>query len=68
MARWVLFCPVCNKDFTHSEIPESGSHFTDPFLGDFIKPEFPEGGLRVVCPNCRSTSVYQRYQLIYRAL
>jgi hypothetical protein len=66
MARWVLRCPDCNKNFTHSEIPESSSSHLDPFTGSVIKPEFPDGGQSVVCPNCKRTSVYQRHQLIYQ--
>jgi hypothetical protein len=67
MARWVLDCPDCNKDFTHSEISENKSLILDPFIGSIVKPEFPDGGQSVVCPNCKVTSLYQRYQLIYRA-
>jgi hypothetical protein len=67
MARWVLDCPDCNEDFTQSEIPESDSLVPDPFTGSVAKPEFPTDGLSLRCPNCKTTSVYQRYQLIYRA-
>jgi|HubBroStandDraft_4_1064222.scaffolds.fasta_scaffold01836_12 hypothetical protein len=65
MARWVLACPDCDKDFTHSEISE-GSFDPDPFTGSVVKPKFPDDGQSIVCPNCKSTSVYQRYQLTYR--
>ena len=67
MARWVLSCPDCVKDFTQSEIPERSLLIPDPFTGTVVKPEFPAGGQTVACPNCKSTSVYQRHQLIYRA-
>jgi hypothetical protein len=67
MARWVLDCPDCNNEFVHSEIPESNSFIPDPFAGTAVKPEFPDGGQSVVCPNCKGTSPYQRYQLLYRA-
>jgi endogenous inhibitor of DNA gyrase (YacG/DUF329 family) len=67
MARWVLGCPDCGKDFTHSEIPESSSFIPDPFIGSAVKPEFPVGGQSIACPNCKSTSVYERHQLIYEA-
>ena len=68
MARWVLGCPECKEDFTHSQIDVASQTFTsDPFawLGD--KPKFPDAGVRLECPNCKKTSVYKRTQLIYRA-
>jgi endogenous inhibitor of DNA gyrase (YacG/DUF329 family) len=67
MARWILHCPSCDKDFSHSEISDSSSFVRDPFTMSAPKPEFPDGGLKLVCPNCQSTSVYQRHQLIYQA-
>jgi endogenous inhibitor of DNA gyrase (YacG/DUF329 family) len=67
MARWVLDCPNCNKEFTHTNINDRGSALRDPFTSPEAKPEFPDGGLSVVCPNCKNTSVYQRYQLTYQA-
>jgi hypothetical protein len=69
MARWVLGCPLCKKDFTHSQIPEgSRAWLGDPFawLGD--KPVFPNEGLPLVCPNCQKPSVYKRTELVYRAI
>jgi len=65
MARWVLYCPNCDKEFTHSQIPVSVS-FIDDLYTSIVKPEFPAGGLAVVCSNCMGTSIYQRYQLIYQ--
>lgn len=67
MARWVLNCPDCSKDFTHSEIPDAKSFGPDPYTASAVKPEFPKGGLTVACPNCKSKSIYQRYELTYRA-
>jgi hypothetical protein len=67
MARWVLDCPDCNKEFTHSEIPENNRLIPDPFTGTVTKSEFPAGGFTVTCPNCKKISVYQRYELTYRA-
>jgi endogenous inhibitor of DNA gyrase (YacG/DUF329 family) len=67
MARWVLNCPHCKQEFTHSEISARASSLPDPFLaGSPIKPEFPKDGQSVACPNCTKPSVYQRYQLIHR--
>jgi len=67
MARWVLECARCGSEFTHSEIVESGYSILDPFTLTAVKPEFPYGGSSVACPNCNNTSVYYRYQLLYRA-
>ena len=66
MPRWVLGCPGCNKDFTHSEIKLSAEPL-DPFMWLGDKPEFPVGGLSLQCPNCKATSTYQRNQLVYAA-
>jgi len=67
MARWILECHLCSAEFTHSQIYEGSPSIRDPFTRTDIKPEFKSGGESVVCPNCRGTSVYQRYQLLYRA-
>jgi hypothetical protein len=68
MARWVLGCPRCNEDFTHSHIDlESQRSFNDPFAWLVEKPEFPDNGIKLACPNCKTVSVYKRTQLIYRA-
>ena len=67
MARWVLGCPKCKQDFTHTEIPtDPAKREIDHFLGVEPKPEFPPRGLKMECPNCKKTSVFQRYQLIYQ--
>jgi hypothetical protein len=61
MARWVLGCPHCNEDFTHKEVRSD----TGAFAWSAVKPEFPDGGLNVICPNCNKLSVYQRSELTY---
>lgn len=63
MARWILNCPNCGKEFFHSEVGTEEGLFawTTP------KPDFPEGGLRLDCPSCKVGSLFQRYQLLYRA-
>ena len=67
MARWVLGCPECNQDFTHSEIPADPEQgLTDNLYGVESKPEFPPGGLNMKCPSCKKTSLFQRFQLIYQ--
>lgn len=64
MARWVLSCPFCKKDFTYSEIP-SKSTLADYFLP--LKPDVPVEGVRVDCPCCKKVMTFFRHQLVYRA-
>ena len=63
MPRWVLNCPQCLTDFTHSEFVKD-STLEDYYLP--AKPEFPTGGLNAECPNCKKTSMFQQYQLVFR--
>jgi len=66
--RWVLGCPECEQEFTHSEInADYRQPEIDPFswIGD--KPEMANAGVILECPNCKKKSVYKRYQLTYRA-
>ena len=68
MARWVLGCPDCNQDFTHSQVDtESQNSFRDPFAWLVDKPEIPDSGVQLECPNCKKISIYKRTQLIYRS-
>lgn len=67
MARWVLNCPRCKREFVHRDIPADFSTVRDPFVGFATKPEFPKGGLTMLCPNCKEAALYQRHQLVYRA-
>lgn len=67
MPRWVLECSQCKAEFTHSEISGSGYNSFDPFTLTATKPELPASGVTIVCPNCKSSAVYQRYELVYRA-
>jgi hypothetical protein len=58
MARWVLGCPHCHEDFTHSDVPSHGR--PDLFMSwDGRKLKLPEGGQILVCPNCNTSSTYQ---------
>ena len=61
--RWTLLCPDCKKEFTHTEIADAGEQF---IAWTARKPEFPVGGLRIECPNCTKSFVYQRYELVFR--
>ena len=66
---WVLVCPECSREFVHTEIKNDAITATrDPLGWLDEKPAFPEGGLRVSCPSCKKSSIYQRYQLVYRDL
>jgi rubredoxin len=63
MPRWTLKCDNCNFEFTHSLIEDSGLvSFLEP-----SKPEFPEGGSELECPNCRHKDTFQRTELTYHA-
>jgi hypothetical protein len=65
----MLNCPGCYKDFSPIEIATiSETHSLDPFLaGSDLKPEFPDGGMVFVCPNCKKSFTYQRHELIFRS-
>ena len=67
MARWILECAGCASELTNSDINDDRYSPRDPFTLTAAKPEFPQGGLSVACPNCSQTFVYQRYQLLYRS-
>jgi len=68
MPRWVLDCPECGEEFTHSEIDvENRSPLLDSFAWIGDKPEIPQEGVSLVCPNCSKVSVYKRHELTYRA-
>ena len=56
-------CPECKTVFICSEIDMDQGHHGIAALP--AKPEFPEGGCKLECPNCKRTSVFQRFQLIY---
>jgi hypothetical protein len=62
MPSWVLNCPGCSKTFPHSQIKQST--MADYFVPS--KPEFPEGGQNLECPNCKKAETYQRTDLRYQ--
>jgi hypothetical protein len=66
MQRWVLDCFQCKAELPHSQVNDSDFSGSDPY-STLTKPKFPDGGLSVLCPYCKITSVYQRYQLILRS-
>lgn len=63
MPRWVLRCPSCQNEFTYTKIQRHKleDYYLEP------KPDFPQQGESVRCPNCNSASIYSRHQLTYRA-
>jgi hypothetical protein len=64
MSHWILRCPHCHESFPHSEIaPRVKAVPYDPLWPP--KPDFPVGGLSLDCPNCRVTTTYQRFELMY---
>ncbi len=68
MARWVLTCPECKLEFTHSQVQDAyGLSLLDAFSWICNKPELPDDGIRLQCPNCMNEKMYKRYQLIYKA-
>ena len=62
MPQNVLNCQHCHKPVTHHEINLASLASYDPLWDP--KPDFPEGGLRMMCPNCKKSSTYQRHELM----
>jgi hypothetical protein len=62
MASWGLHCVKCERSFAHAPIPDAS--IADYFLP--IKPDFPDGGSEVKCPNCGHIALYQRSDLTYQ--
>jgi hypothetical protein len=67
MPRWMLRCPECSRNFTHTQIELAVIEEArrDPF-GILPRPTFAPGGENHVCPGCKTESVFQRQQLFYR--
>jgi hypothetical protein len=66
--RWVVGCPECKQEFTHSEISaDRRPSALDPFAWIGDKPDIPETGISLKCPNCNKAAIYKRYQLTYRS-
>jgi len=66
MPRWIVYCPKCNYEILHSDVPKDGK--LDPYVGTVQKPELPPEGQELECPNCKTNAVFQRHQLVYRSL
>jgi hypothetical protein len=61
MARWVVDCPACNTEFTHTEINGGGTR--DAFLSA-RKPKL-DGGSVKECPHCHAATAFLPAQLVY---
>jgi len=66
MPRWIVRCPECEKEFTHTTIGKTIGLMRDPFASP-PKPEIPEGGTALMCPDCNKASTYRAFDLRYRA-
>jgi DNA-directed RNA polymerase subunit RPC12/RpoP len=62
MPTWMLTCSHCKTDFPHSKI----NTYRYANFVEAPKPDFPDEGLKVECPHCRHSAVYQRTDLRYR--
>jgi hypothetical protein len=62
MPHWILHCPLCKTEFIHSEI---AMNLEMAELCFPRKPIVPGEGLRLECPNCRNSSVFNRDHLVY---
>ena len=63
MPAWVLECVKCRLKFIHALIVDCGIlNFEIP-----LKPVFPPEGISLECPGCKSTAIYQRFDLEYLA-
>lgn len=69
MPRWVVTCPNCRSEFTHTLVRDltQGALTRDVFASP-PKPPIPEGGSRLDCPNCGGSQAYQISDLRYRAV
>jgi DNA-directed RNA polymerase subunit RPC12/RpoP len=60
MAAWGLNCANCNQNVTKFVIEDTLESY---FLPE--RPNFPEGGKKIECPNCGYNATYQRTDLAY---
>ena len=67
MPRWIVDCPECKKEFTHTDVSKIGGGLgsRDPFASP-PKPKIPEDGIELKCPHCDKTSTYRIFDLRYR--
>ena len=65
MAHWILYCPGCMSEITHSEIGEP--HGLEDLVLWPLKPNIPDSGATLGCPSCLKDFVFRRHNLTYRA-
>jgi predicted RNA-binding Zn-ribbon protein involved in translation (DUF1610 family) len=65
MPRWIVDCPECGREFTHTLISRLG-FARDPFASP-PKAELSASGTDLKCPNCGETSTYKGVDLRYSA-
>jgi len=61
MAQWVVSCPACNREFTHTEIQDGGMR--DAFLWP-AKPKLDADSVKE-CPHCHATTAFLLADLTY---
>ena len=64
MPQWIVCCPNCMRQITHSEIRKR------PTLEDLLfgppKPTIPGSGNTLSCRSCHKDFVFHRHNLTYR--
>jgi DNA-directed RNA polymerase subunit RPC12/RpoP len=60
MAAWGLNCANCDQNLTKFAIEDTLESYFFP-----EKPDFPERGTEIECPNCGYKATYQRTDLAY---
>lgn len=66
MPRWIVRCPECEKEFTHTPIDKALGITRDVFASP-PKPEIPQSGTESTCPDCNKASTLRAFDLRYRA-
>src|SRR5207245_2309887 len=65
-ARWIVTCPKCKKEFTHTDIRAMATGVgTRNLFVSLQKPTMPEGGTELKCQHCGKPSTYRRFDLLY---
>jgi hypothetical protein len=64
--RWVVSCPECSEEFTHTEIRTMANGSMRDVFASPPKPQIPESGTPLRCRQCGKTSTYRAFDLRYR--
>jgi endogenous inhibitor of DNA gyrase (YacG/DUF329 family) len=64
--QWVVSCPECSEEFTHTEISNVAHGAMRDVFASPPKPQIPEGGTQLKCRHCGKTSTYRAFDLRYR--